>query len=521
MNKKYFNLKIIYISFLLISSISFNFYYGYLGVFPIDSFLIYNAGHNVLNGFHPFKDYWSITGPLLDYIQFIFFLLFDVNWFSYVLHAAIINFIITIFSFYFFIKMGLNISFSFIYSLCISILAYPLIGTPFVDIHAVIFSLISVSLMNLGIFYKKNNFFYYSAILIILSFFSKQIPSAYILLSQILILLFYIYACNKKNYKPLINYLMIIFLSFIFILVFFFINDIPIKNFIVQYILYPASIGSERTSELSFTFNKIIGQFKFIYLSLLPILGVILILLRKKIKNIEITRDLIILISTIIVSLIFIYCQMITRNQILIFFLIPYYLAISQIYTTKYWNRKSVLPIILILLLVSTAKYHQRFNNEKKFMDLDGYDINLVLNSKVIDSTLSGLKWISLDFIDEPDEEIKLIKNTKEFLLNDIENKIYITDYQFFQSITKNDNISPNKWYDALSIPSEKNKYFANYKLFFLESLKKQQIDNIYFISLERKEEIFINSVIDNKKCLNFEKINKILTKFIFKNCKI
>ena len=68
---------------------------------------------------------------------------------------------------------------------------------------------------------------------------------------------------------------------------------------------------------------------------------------------------------------------------------------------------------------------------------------------------------------------------------------------------------------------AKENKYFANYKLFFLESLKKQQIDNIYFISLERKEEIFINSVIDNKKCLNFEKINKILTKLIFKNCKI
>ena len=80
-----------YILFLIFSSIFFNFFSGYKGVFPIDSFLIYDAGYKVLNGFHPFKDYWSITGPILDYLQFLFFKLFGVNWLSYVLHATFIN----------------------------------------------------------------------------------------------------------------------------------------------------------------------------------------------------------------------------------------------------------------------------------------------------------------------------------------------------------------------------------------------------------------------------------------------
>ena len=58
--------------FLIISSIFFTFYYGFIGIFPIDSFLIYDAGYKLFNGYHPFRDYWSITGPILDYIQFVF-----------------------------------------------------------------------------------------------------------------------------------------------------------------------------------------------------------------------------------------------------------------------------------------------------------------------------------------------------------------------------------------------------------------------------------------------------------------
>ena len=62
------------IIFLIISiGCLINFYSGYRGVFPLDSFLIYEAGYKVLNNYHPFKDYWSITGPVLDYLQFLFF----------------------------------------------------------------------------------------------------------------------------------------------------------------------------------------------------------------------------------------------------------------------------------------------------------------------------------------------------------------------------------------------------------------------------------------------------------------
>ena len=64
--------KKICICLLVLSSFFFTFYYGFIGVFPLDSFLIYDAGYKIINGYHPFKDYWSITGPIIDYAQFIF-----------------------------------------------------------------------------------------------------------------------------------------------------------------------------------------------------------------------------------------------------------------------------------------------------------------------------------------------------------------------------------------------------------------------------------------------------------------
>ena len=72
-DKNYYKKKYLYFFLLIISSLSFSFYYGFIGVFPIDSFLIYDAGYKITNGYHPFKDYWSITGPILDYIQYIYF----------------------------------------------------------------------------------------------------------------------------------------------------------------------------------------------------------------------------------------------------------------------------------------------------------------------------------------------------------------------------------------------------------------------------------------------------------------
>ena len=160
-------------------SIGFNFYYGYVGIFPIDSFLIFDSGYYVLNGFYPFKDYWTVTGPLLDYFQAFLFLIFGTNWFSYVLHASIMNLLLAIFSYFIFVQLGLKKIYSFIYSCGISLLAYPIIGTPFMDHHSAILSLIAIFIFIISLKTKSNFSWFFIPIILGLAFLSKQTPAAF------------------------------------------------------------------------------------------------------------------------------------------------------------------------------------------------------------------------------------------------------------------------------------------------------------------------------------------------------
>ena len=59
------NLKNLYfIISLVLFSVLFNQYYGYIGILPIDSFLIFNSGYDLMSGNYPFKDYWTIKNLL-------------------------------------------------------------------------------------------------------------------------------------------------------------------------------------------------------------------------------------------------------------------------------------------------------------------------------------------------------------------------------------------------------------------------------------------------------------------------
>ena len=60
---------------LLIGIFSFviNYHYGFIGIMPMDNTVLYNGGYRILNGYIPFSDYWLVTGPLLDYLNALFF----------------------------------------------------------------------------------------------------------------------------------------------------------------------------------------------------------------------------------------------------------------------------------------------------------------------------------------------------------------------------------------------------------------------------------------------------------------
>ncbi len=515
-NLKINNQKKLYSLLIIINSVTFTYYTGLRGVFPIDSFLIFNSGYNIINDFHPFKAYWSITGPFLDYLQYIIFSLFGINWASYIFHAALINTLLALISFHFFNQLGLKITYSALYSLSISILAYPSAGTPFIDHHATILSLISLIYLILAIKKKNKLYWFLVPIFIGVSFFSKQIPIAYLSIYFAFIILIFFYLNNSKNYNFL-NYFfggMIIFSFFILCLIFF--KDIPIKNIIDQYFYYPISIGSTRIKSIDFNFNNVFSQFKFIYFSISPIFISLFYLLKKNFKSLDEKNDILILFLALGSAIIFLYTQIITKNQILIFFLIPFYLGVSNFFLNNYFKKRIVINFILLLLIISTFKYHLRFNVERKFMELNYVNFDFAIDSSQLDYRLKGLKWISPDF-DKPELELQLLKDIKNQIIQDNIRKIIVSDYQILSTITDIKNLAPNKWFDELSVPSKNNVFFDSYKNFFNESLIKQKIKIVYVIGIEKLD--YIIRILPNPNCIKKEEINKISFKIDISNC--
>ena len=141
----------IFILILFLFSLLINQYYGNKGIFPLDSFSHFDTGYRILLGEHPFKDYWIVSGPIIDYLQAIIFYFFGVSWQTYVLHGSLINVLASIATFAVLKNLKLNIYYSFFYTLCFSVLAYPISGTPFVDLHSTFFSLLGIYSLILGI----------------------------------------------------------------------------------------------------------------------------------------------------------------------------------------------------------------------------------------------------------------------------------------------------------------------------------------------------------------------------------
>ena len=115
----------VYFVVLLIFSLFFNQYFGNRGLSPLDSAGLFGGGYRVLNGDFPFKDYWVTTGPFIDYFQGLLFLIFGTSWQVYVFHASLLNGLLTVGTFAFLKNLKLDINYSFFYSFCFSILAYP------------------------------------------------------------------------------------------------------------------------------------------------------------------------------------------------------------------------------------------------------------------------------------------------------------------------------------------------------------------------------------------------------------
>ena len=510
--------EIIYIIFLFLFSIFFNQYYGYLGINPIDTFS-FNSGYDILNGHYPFKDYWTITGPLIALFQAIFFKIFNVSWFSYVLHASVFNFIITISTFYTLNKFRLNSHYCFLYAFLVSILAYPSVGTPYVDHQASYLSIISIFFFILAL--KTNSKIYWFCLPIImgLSFLTKQTPTGHFFI--IISLLSIIYFFFNFNIKKIF---FVIFGSLVFISIFLMTlltAKISLISFIEQYILFPLSIGESRLEFLfPLEFKRVILRFKLIHFFSLVL---IIITIKKIIHNYKFfkSNEFLIIISLIFSSFALIAHQLMTINGMFIFFIIPILAGFSHIYYSKYFKNKNYFLYLLIFLCIgSTVHYANKYILTRDFADLRNVDLKNAINAKILDDKLSGLKWITPLYPNDPKKEISRLQEAIKIIKNDERNKTIVTDYQFISVILSSYDNSPSQVWFINHILNQKkeSKYFKTYKKFFIGKLKENKIEIVYVVKpLWGGDDIFQKGL--KRDCIKKIKITEILDSYLLQQC--
>ena len=504
------------IFFLLLFSLLINQYYGNRGIFPLDSFAHFDTGFRILNGEYPFKDYWVISGAFVDYLQSVFFYFFGINWQSYVLHASFVNSLIVLVNFLVLKNFNLNIYFCFIYSIFLAILAYPSSGTPFVDHHSAFFSLIGIYFLILAVKTEKKLYWLMIPFFFGFAFFSKQVPSSYIIISAAIILIFYSLINKKFNcikYTALSSFLFILL-----VLIFGKLQGINFIFFLDQYIFYPKTLGSERYSNIDLSLNNIIFNFKFIYISILPLIYINI----KKLflqKNYFKEKDFLFFLILLFLTFSLILHQLLTKNQIFIFFLIPILISFTHISLAKNRKFSNFFTIVIIAIcLFATLKYHLRFNENRKFHELESVNFNLALPGKTIDTKFTGLMWISSEYKNNPNEEINLLLDTKKHLQNDKRKKMLMTHYIFFSTILDQNLFTPTRWFTkhGISHPLKNNKFFNKYQDFFIQKITENNIEVIY--TMKSVDSYFPTELLGSK-CIQSSSINNILDAHLILEC--
>jgi len=503
---------------LILISFFINFYVASNGVYPVDTFIHYDNGYRILLGELPVRDYWIVHGFVIDYIQALFFKIFGNNWYAYVIHSSLFNVIITLTSYSVFRLLKIEVNLAFLVSVSVAFLAYPVSGTPFLDLHSTHFSLLAIYALIFAIIKEKNIYWFYASILLCLAFFSKQVPAFYTIITISFINIYL--SISKRTISIFIYFFSgsIFFLSILFF--FLIVQKIPIEDFILQIFLFPSTIGTERYGTYDLNFKNIILDFKFIYFVYFPIL---FINASNFIKNKKYNHSKNFIIFLILSSYVFttIFHQIHTKNQIYIFFLIPVLVGFLLYYKNFLTlnNKNYILHFILLFCLLVTLKYHMRFNVERKFHELNNTTIQNSINASKINKKLSGLNWKSPYFAD-PKKEVNII-NTFILVLNkDKANKMIITEYNFFSSILGKKFYSPSRTYDSISYPKKNSKYFKKYKHHLINIIKKNKIKKIYIFQPATTADIssLVYAYID-QECFKKSNLDKYIIKLEILSC--
>lgn len=495
-------------------------YTGNRGIYPIDSFGHYDSGYRILNGEHPFRDYWIVSGFFIDYLQSIIFYLFGFSWQSYLLNASLLNGLASLIFYLLLKRIGLDFKISFFYAICFSILAYPSSGTPFVDHHSTFLSFISIMMLIYALKTNRKIFWVLIPTFLFLAFLSKQVPATYLFFTTILVIFFHL--THQKSEEIIKIFLTLFFTSLILLLcLLIFLKFIGVDKeiFLKQYILYPSSIGEERYGSISYNFKNIFLNFKFIYLSVFFLIFFTFWNLKNKYFYKDLNFKMFVICLFTFLTLV--HHIILTKNQIFIFFLIPFILGFAHIQLENLnFQYKNYFKFILIFFcILMTLKYHLRFNIERKFHELNNVNFKNSVDPLELDKKFIGLKWISPKSINKKFiiSEIDFLKRFRNILLNDKNKKIVITNYSIFSVITDENVSGYSRWYtrDGSAFPVNDNDFVQDYKNLIISFLKKKEIKNIYI--LPDVSEKNLSNYLDSK-CYYVTEIELKIKKFEINN---
>ena len=531
-----------------------NNYFGFIGLNPTDSFLIFGSGDRVLKGDLPFKDYWVVSGgPLIDIMQSFVFKILGVSWSSFVIHASILNSIFSISIFFYARLTKLSKKTSLFFAILSSFIMYPAAGTPQTDHHSIIIG--SISLIFFIIFLKKKNYtpLFFFPIIFLGCFFIKQVPAAYYIILICLISLFYY--LFKKQKEIIINLLLGSIIAFAVFFLILKINNILVLDVYKRYVVLIIQGFNVRADSYAKTlvFDNIL-KIKYIILLLIPFVVIVAqnlkkIELRKKesfyldiylftglivssalhesyTNNQSVTFGLLPIYSIIILSLIkenkskilfYIFSvlsiigvlRLINENEIYLILLIIF--PLIYFFGSKYnISLKKTSSLVIVYTLLIALLYFETIVRNRYWHDIVNPNWDNAVAAEQIDLKLKGLVWLS----GEPNtqKEILNIKNNLSYLKSLDENYIIITNYQIYSAILDIQNFSPVRyWWNKLSYPSKGNKYRNEFDVFFQNKINKNNVKKIIVLSDINQENVDINEFEWLKDCtLRSQKNEKI-----------
>ena len=174
---------------------------------------------------------------------------------------------------------------------------------------------------------------------------------------------------------------------------------------------------------------------------------------------------------------------------------------------------------MLLLSFGSTIHYTSKYIHKRDFADLRKININKAIDAKELDVSLSGLKWITPLYPDDPEKEIMELQKAINIIKEDTRKKIIVTDYQFISVILSSYDYSPSQaWFSYHINPEKNSKYFKIYNDFFLDRLKENKIQIVYIVKpLWGGEDVFEKSL--NSNCYIKEEITEILDSYLLTKC--